>query len=199
VPTGAERRFARCAALVALLAVGLAHADVRSFYRWTDAQGRIQYSDRPPPASFKGEVTRVEVDTESNTGAVETPRAPRVAPDVLKDVTPDIGKQRRDKRAKLEEAVRKAEKNLADAKAALAQGGDLKEDEQGIIQRRYAKPQADKANCRVVAEGERKVVICPAVTPNEQYYERQKNLEEAVRKAEEELSDAQVAYRRGVD
>ena len=199
MPKGAERRFAGCAALAALLAVGVAHADVRSFYRWTDAQGRIQYSDRPPPASFKGEVTRVEVDTETNTRAVDTPPAPRVAPDVLKDVTPDLAKQRREKRAKLEEAVQKAEKNLAEAKAALAQGGDLKEDEQGVIQRRYAKPQADKANCRVVAEGERKVVICPAVTPNEQYYERQKSLEEAVRKAEEELSDAQLAYRRGVD
>ena len=92
-----------------------------------------------------------------------------------------------------------AEKKLAEAKAALAQGGDLKEDEQGVIQRRYAKVPADKANCRVVNEGGRKAVICPAVTPNEQYYERQKSLEEAIRKAEEELSDAQVAYRRGVD
>ena len=199
MPKGAERRLARGAALAALLVVGIAHADVRTLYRWTDVQGRTQYSDRPPPASFKGEVTRIEVDTETNANAAQTPRAPRVAPDVLKDVTPDLAKQRREKRAKLEDAVRKAEKKVADARAALEQGGDLKEDEQGVIQRRYAKPPADKANCRVVLEGERKAVICPAITPNEQYYERQKSLEEAVRKAEEELSDAQTAYRRGVD
>jgi hypothetical protein len=199
VPKGAERRFARAAALAALLAVGIAQADVRILYRWTDGQGRIQYSDRPPPASFKGEVTRIEVDTETNANAPETPRVRRVAPDVLKDVTPDIAKQRREKRARLEDAVHRAEKKLAEARAALEQGGDLKDDEQGVIQRRYAKAPADKANCRVVDEGGRKSVICPAVTPNEQYYERQKSLEEAVRKAEEELSEAQTAYRRGVD
>ena len=199
MPKDAERRFARAAALALSLAIGVAHADVRTLYRWTDAQGRIQYSDRPPPASFKGEVTRIEVETDGNTSAPEAPRAPRVAPDVLKDVTPDINRQRREKRAKLEEAVRQAEKRVAEAKAALEQGGEMKEDEQGVIQRRYAKAQPNKANCRVVAEGEKKVVICPAITPNEQYYERQKGLEDALRKAEEDLSDAQLAYRRGVD
>ena len=199
MPRGAERRFARAAALAAMLAVGIAHAEIRTLYRWTDAQGRVQYSDRAPPASFKGEVTRIEVDTDTNTKAAETPRAPLVAPDVLKDVTPDVGKARREKREKLEAAVRAAEKKVAEAKAAIEQGGDPKEDEQGVVQRRFAKPQAGKANCRVVVEGERKTVICPALAPNEQYYERQKGLEEALRKAEEELNDAQQAYRRGVD
>lgn len=199
MPKGAERRFARCAALATLLAIGVAQADVRTLYRWTDAQGRVQYSDKPPPASFKGEVARIEVDTDSNTSAAETPRPPRVAPDVLKDVTPDVGKARREKRAKLEEAVRKAEQRVAEAKAALEQGVEPKEDEQGVIQRRYAQPQAGKTNCRVVTEGDRKAVICPAITPNEQYYERQKSLEEGLRKAEQELNDAEVAYRRGVD
>ena len=107
MPKGAERPVARGAALAALLAIaiGIAHADVRTLYRWTDAQGRTQYSDRPPPASFKGEVTRIEVDTETNANAPETQRAPRVAPEVLKDVTPDLAKQRREKRDEVAAAV----------------------------------------------------------------------------------------------
>jgi hypothetical protein len=199
VPKAAEPGFARCAALAALLAVGAAQADVRTLYRWTDAQGRVQYSDKPPPPSFKGEITRIEVETDSNTSAVEAPRAPRVAPDVMKDVTPDVNKARREKRAKLEEAVRLAEKKVAEAKAALEQGGEPKDDEQGMIQRRYAKVPAGKTNCRVIPEGDKKAIICPAMTPNEQYYERQKSLEEGLRTAQQELDEAERAYRRGVD
>lgn len=190
----------RAAFLAALIAASLAaQAEVRTFYRWTDAQGRIQYSDKPPPASFKGEVTRMDVDTEMNTRVAEPPRAPLVAPDVLKDVTPDIAQQRRDKRAKLQEAVRAAERKVADAKAALAQGGEPKDDELGVVQRRFAKAQADKSNCRPVTEPSKKGVICPAMAPNEQFYERQKGLEESLRQAELELAAAELAYRRGVD
>lgn len=190
----------RAATLAALLVISLGtQAEVRSFYRWTDAQGRIQYSDKPPPASFKGEVTRMDVDTEVNTRAPDPPRAPRIAPDVLKDVTPDIAQQRRDRRNKLQEAVRIAEKKVDDAKAALAQGGEPKDEELGVVQRRYAKAQPGKSNCRPVTEPNRKGVICPAMAPNEQFYERQKGLEEALKQAEQELAAAELAYRRGVD
>jgi len=41
--------------------------------------------------------------------------------------------------------------------------------------------------------------MCPAVIPNEAYYERQRGLEEAVRQAEADLDRAKEAYRRGVD
>jgi hypothetical protein len=200
VPKAAEARVARAATAVALLALSLvAQADVRTFYRWTDAQGRIQYSDKPPPASFKGQVTRMDVDTDSNTSAAEPPRAPRVAPDVLKDVTPDAANQRREKRARLEAAVKNAEKKLAEAKAAAAQGAELKDDDFNVVQRRFAKAQPGKANCRTITEGEKKSIICPALAPSEQYYDRQKTLDDAVRAAEEELAQAESAYRRGVD
>ena len=200
MPKGAEAALYRGAALAALLAFTLAsHAEVRTFYRWVDAQGRMQYSDKPPPASFKGEVKRVDVDTETNTRVADPPRQPLVAPEVLKDVTPDPSKQRRETRAKLEAAVKNAEKKLADAKAALAQGGEPKDDELNVVQRTYAKAQLGKANCRTVTEGDKKKIICPALSPNEQYYDRQKSLEDAVRLAEEELAQAELAYRRGVD
>ena len=200
MPKAAEARVARAATAVALLALSLvAQADVRTFYRWTDAQGRIQYSDKPPPASFKGEVTRMDLDTETNARDAEPARGPRVAPEVLKDVTPDRAQELRDKRAKLQEARRVAEKKVADAKAALAQGGEPQDDELGVVQRHYAKTQPNKANCRTVTEGGKKTFMCPGIAPNEQYYERQKSLEEALKQAEAELAPAELAYRRGVD
>ena len=200
---------AACIAAALLVAVGAQaqtapapqqQQQTRTLYRWTDEQGRIQYSDKPP-TKFKGEVTRIEVDLDSNTSpATPAPRAPLVAPDVLRDLTPDVGKQRRDKRARLEQDVRAAEARVANAKAALAAGGDAKDDERNVVQRQFATPQPGKSNCRpVVGDNGKQVIVCPALVPNEQYYERQKALEDAVQKAEEELSAAQEAYRRGVD
>jgi hypothetical protein len=40
---------------------------------------------------------------------------------------------------------------------------------------------------------------CPAPIPGEAYFDRQKALEDALQKAEEELAEAERAYRRGVD
>ena len=40
---------------------------------------------------------------------------------------------------------------------------------------------------------------CPALVPSEAYYDRVRELEEAVKRAEAELDDAERAYRRGVD
>jgi hypothetical protein len=174
-----------------------ASAATQILYRWTDAQGRVQYADKPP-VGFKGEVTQVEVD--ATTQPASTPRAPRVAPEVMRDVVPDIAKARRDKRALLEAAVRRAQDKLAAAKLALEGGGEMQQDERQFIQRPYAQAQEGRSNCRQATDANGKAFfICPAVVPNEEYFGRQGRLEEAVKKAEEELSDAQAAYRRGVD
>jgi hypothetical protein len=174
----------------------------RTLYRWTDAQGRVQYSDKPP-VGFKGEVKRVEVDLDVNVRPAAAPRAPLVPADVMRDVAPappDMAKARRDTRAKLEEAVRRAESNVALAKAALEGGGEPKEDETNVVRRQYARPQAGKSNCRTVPGNDgQPVIVCPAIVPNDQYSDRQRGLEEALRKAEDELAEAQNAYRRGVD
>jgi hypothetical protein len=172
----------------------------RTLYRWTDDQGRTQYSDRPP-AGFKGEVTKVEVDLETNTRPIApTPRRQVVPPDVLRDVTPDVAKQRRDRRASLDQDVRAAEKKVAAAKAALEGGGDPKDDERNVIQRRVDRPDATKSNCRVVANSAGgSAIVCPSLVPNDLYYDRIKGLEDALRKAEDELHQAEQAYRRGVD
>ena len=41
--------------------------------------------------------------------------------------------------------------------------------------------------------------MCPAIVPNEIYFERIAKLEAAVKQAEEEVDAAEQAYRRGVD
>lgn len=200
----ASARIARAACAAAALAIAAsAYADVRTLYRWTDDQGRVQYSDKPPPASFKGEVTRIETDTEANTRPSGTPRPPLVSPEVLRDVTPakpDIAKTRRETRARLELAVQQAEDKVAAAKAAIAGGGELKDDERQTVQRQYAQAQPGKSNCRASTGSDGKpTVMCPAMVPSEQYYDRMRGLEDALKQAEEELSDAKAAYRRGVD
>lgn len=199
MPKGAERALLRAACVAAALAVLAVHAQTRTLYRWTDAQGRVQYADKPP-AGFKGDVTKVEVDLDANVRPLQAPKAQRIAPDVLRDVTPpDVAKARREKRAKLETVLRAAEDKVAAAKAALETGGDPKEGEQQVVQRRYAKAQSSKSNCRAVKEGNKTNIVCPALVPNEEYYDRVKGLEEALRQAQVELADAEAAYRRGMD
>ena len=199
MPKGAKRALLRAACVAAALAVLTVHAQTRTLYRWTDAQGRVQYADKPP-AGFTGEVTKVEVDLDANVRPLQAPKAQRIAPDVLRDVTPpDAAKARREKRAKLETALRAAQDKVAAAKAALADGGEPQDDERQVVQRRYAKAQASKSNCRTVTEGGKSSIVCPALVPSERYYDRMRGLEEEVRKAEEELADAEAAYRRGMD
>jgi outer membrane PBP1 activator LpoA protein len=201
VPKGIDVAALAAACIAAALAVHAAEPQTRTLYRWTDAEGRVQYADKPP-AGFKGEVTKVEVDLDANVRPLAPAKTQRIAPDVLRDVTPqstDIAKARREKRAKLEAALRAAEDKVAAAKAALEDGGAPKDGEQQVVQRRYAKAQASKSNCRTVKEGGKTSVVCPSLVPGEPYYDRQKSLEEALRQAEAELADAEAAYRRGVD
>ena len=206
MPKGAEMRFARLACLVAMLvAAGASLADTRTLYRWTDSQGRVQYSDRPP-AAFKGEVTRVEVELDRAPAApppAPAARPPLVAPEVLRDVVPpptDINKARRQTREKHEAAVRQAEQKVAAARAALDDREGPQEGEGQVIQRKYARPLAGRSNCRAVADATGRTVFnCPGLVPSDEYYERIRGLEEELKKAEEELAAARAAYRRAVD
>jgi hypothetical protein len=144
------------------------------------------------------------VDFDANTRPAAAPRAPLVAPEVLRDVVApatDINKTRRDTREKLEAAVRVAEQKVAAAKAAIEGGDERQDNENQVVQRRFARPQPGRSNCRpmVDANGKPAGFNCPAIVPNDEYYERMRGLEEALKKAEEELDAAQTAYRRGVD
>ena len=204
MPRGADTGIFRRAALAAIMLALMqcAVAQTRVLYKWIDASGKQQYSDKPP-VNFKGEVTRIDIDPE---GQAAPPAAPvakpaTIAPDVMRDVTPpDVNATRKEKRERLAAAVEKARQKVAEAQAALDAGGDPKDDERRMVQHTFAKAQPGKSNCREVVDASgKKSVMCPQMIPNDEYYERMQGLEEALRKAQEELSDAQAAYRRGVD
>jgi hypothetical protein len=187
--------------LAAALAAGAAAAQV--LYKWVDEQGKTQYSDRPPKA-FKGEVIRIDTEVEKST----LPPAPAPLPASAGKVAPaaqgeDIAAKRRATRARLEERLTKARDKVAAAKTALEQGQAPEPEERQIVQQRTAgggmHGMAPRSNCRVEGSGKNKTLMCPTFIPTPEYHDKVARLEEDVRKAEDELAEAERAWRRGVD
>jgi hypothetical protein len=59
---------------------------------------------------------------------------------------------------------------------------------------------APRPNCFAGTDAHGNAVLnCPTVVPQDTYYERRRQLDEALRLAEEELAAAELAYRRGTD
>lgn len=174
-------------------------------YKWTDASGKTQYSDRPPK-DFKGEVTRIETDVQPAT-VVLPKKAESVKNDGATRENPsDNQAKKRALRAELDLNVSRARENLEAARKALADTSEPGPDEMQVIQNRgdnnggKTSARVGRANCRQVTDNNGKaMMICPGLVPGPEYYERIAQLEEAVRKAEENLSNALDAYRRGVD
>ena len=219
-------RASRAALLALLACVALALPAVgQVLYKWTDAQGRIQYSDKPPK-DFKGEVTRIESD-------LYLPPVVRPLPvqqlkpggDAAEGTQPSLNDRRRATRERLAADVARARDKRDAARRALEQA-EPTDDERQVIQQRVSKggnskPQpianrdatqarptgggmhgmsADRTNCRETVSNGRKVLVCPTSIPGgEAYRERVKALEEALAAAEEELSAVERAYRLGVD
>lgn len=216
----------RRAAAGLLLLAGLAAsgAGAQVLYKWIDAQGRVQYSDKPPK-NFKGEVTRIEPEVQPPTAPRWEPPARAAAPESSTAPKTDINSQRRANRERLTAALESARDKRDAARRALDEAAPT-DDERQVIQQRVskggnAKPQpianrdatqarptgggmhgmsADRTNCRETVSKGRKAVVCPTSIPGgEAYRERVKALEEALAAAEEELAAAETAYRRGVD
>ena len=208
------------AAVACALAAGAAHAQV--LYKWVDAQGRVQYSDKPPK-DFKGELTRIEPD-EMPPPVVRPLPKPKAAAD-SKDAKPSLNDQRRATRERLAADIERARERRDAARKALDEAVPT-DDERQVIQQRVSqggntKPQpianrdptqarptgggmhgmsADRTNCRPAKSGGRSAVVCPTTIPGgEEFRERVKRLEEDLAAAEEALADAERAYRRGVD
>lgn len=194
------------AVLLSLVLVGIAASPAaQTMYRWTDAQGRIQYSDRPPK-DFKGEVTRIESDAQPPQAPAWVPKAaqPKAQEGKQVEKTPgDLNSRRRALREKLAADVSRARERLEAAKKALDDAEGPQVDERQVVQQRFARgtqPKTPRSNCReVVASDGKKQLMCPAMVPGEGYYDRVRLLEEAVAKAEEDLALAERAYRQGVD
>ena len=202
----AQRAFV--ATLLGLSALA-ANADV---YTWTDASGRIQYSDKPPK-DFTGVVRRIEPDEKPT---VSVPAAPAAAPkppakdEAAAPVRKDAATKRRDERERLGGELAAARAKLAEARKALAENQEPQVDERNIVLRPGGAanavpmpgvvPIATRSNCREqVSNDGRKTTFCPVSMPSEAYFERIAKLEAAVKAAEEEVTLAERAYRRGVD
>lgn len=205
-------RSASAALLVAAaLGAGAAAAQV-VLYKWVDDQGKTQYSDRAPKG-FKGEVTRIETEVERSTPPPAATPAPSPATPAgssnaapTKVATPpanDIAAKRRADRARLEAQLTKAREKLAAAKGALEQAQSPDPEERQIVQQRTAgggmHGMAPRSNCRVEGSGKNKTLMCPTFIPTPEYHDKVVRLEEDVRKAEDELAEAERAWRRGVD
>lgn len=204
------RRDRAALLMLVLVAAPLAWSDV---YTWTDDKGRVQYSDHPPK-NFSGPVRRMEVD--------EAPTVPLPAP---KPATPDkalpaktsdapkapqdLAGKRRAERERLQHNLDVARDKLSVARKALADHQEPQGEERQIIQRPGGDPKkalmpgnvqiSARSNCRTVENDGKKSVLCPVSTPNEAYYDHIAKLEAEVKKAEEEVADAERAYRQGVD
>ena len=195
-------RKAASAAFLLAAALGMAPAAAQVLYKWIDESGKTQYSYWPPK-NFKGEVTRLETEVEKTTLPPTVQPTP-VAPPAAKTLAPvdDIAARRRATRVTLEARLTKARANVEASKKALAQAETPEPDERQVIQQRASggmHGMTGRSNCRVEGTGKTKTIMCPTMVPTEEYRDRVARLEENLRKAEEELAEAERAWRRGVD
>lgn len=192
--------------LAALLLIASSVALTQTLYRWTDSQGKTHYGDRPP----KDAIGLMRIDTgPENTNTMPAPpvapppRRPTPVAEAPKEGVPDRATQRRETRDRLRAELNRALENLEAAKKKLADGGDMQDDERQTVQQRGGRPPVTtqaRQNCRTETGKDGKpVLMCPVTVPNDQYYDRMAKLEDAVKRAEEEVAAAESAYRRGVD
>ncbi|MFZ3322114.1 MAG: DUF4124 domain-containing protein [Usitatibacter sp.] len=215
----------RAAFLIAALVAFQAPASGQVLYKWVDKDGKTQYSDQPPK-NFAGPVTRIEPD-EKAAAAPPAPTSDPGAAAKAQKANDDIhaiiemAAKKRAERDKLEARMIAARERLAAAKAAL-DGATPGDDEHQVIQQRVdqANPVpgpgssstggmfgmggtngiAPRSNCSTSKNAAgNNVVMCPTIVPGEAYYDRVKQLEDAVKAAEDDLAAAETAYRRGVD
>lgn len=201
MPGARPSRAAAWAAVV--LALGAAGAFAQALYRWTDPDGKVHYGDRIPK-DFAGPVTRIEIDPAPTPSAapgvqvITPPRRTELSP----PPAPDLATTRRETRENLEHRVTAARDKLAAARKKRKDGDELQEDEHQVVQQRGDPARfanVPRSNCTFSKENGKVVAMCPNVVPGEAYWDRIRTLDEAVRKAEDDLAAAQEAYRRGVD
>ena len=195
----------KAASLAWLLAAALAAVPVAAqvLYKWVDDQGKTHYSDQPPK-NFKGEVIRIEPEAEKATVPVAAPPSVPEASGKAAVTAPadDIAARRRATRVRLGDQLEKARQKVETTKVALAKAQSPEPDERQVIQQRASggmHGMAARSNCRVEGTGKTKTLMCPTFVPTPEHLEKVTRLEEEVRKAEEELEEAERAWRRGVD
>jgi len=196
------------AVVVALAGLATGPAAAQTLYKWIDTEGRVQYSDKAPKG-FKGEVMRIETETDQVTlppaAPPPVPAAPAPAQEKAK-AAPDesVGAKRRATRELLGARLKQARAKVEAVKKTMEESESPKPDERQTIQQRDAgggmHGMAPRSNCRAdVGRDGKKGVMCPTSVPTTEYYDRVARQEAALRTAEDELAAAEQAWRRGVD
>ena len=214
----------RGASIALLLALAAPFVSGQVLYKWTDPSGKVVYSDRLPPKGFQGTVTPIEPDPLPSPAVV--PREVSAAPAKRAEPAPDMAARRRETREALEARVATAREGVEAARKALEDAQSPGDDDRRTIQRRVD-PTASTTATQVPATVDAatnavlggppagpmpkggcnsfknvsgtETTICARSVLGEAYYERIAQLEDALKKAEEALDAALVAYRRGVD
>ena len=174
-------------------------AQAQVLYKLIDKQGKVTYVDSVPP-NYEGEVVRMEPDTPATGSEQQRPVARPAAP----LPAPTLNSRLQANREDLEKKLRAAQARFAAASKTKADGGDVRPEEFQPVQRRYPLPKSGeappRANCltRNDPDGS-SYLICPFPVPNDDYYARQKAIDEELRLAQEALQEAERNYRRGVD
>ena len=197
----------------------------QAIYKWTDATGKVQYSDQPPK-NFKGAVTRMEREPAQATVPLDMvkPVVPALADGVK---PPDPARERRERREKLQARLDVARAKVEAARIALDAGRESTEEDRRVIQQRVPQQQGNsgapqmavnpdptqgqvlgggmhgmtpRGNCRVARDANgNAATLCAASLLSQDYFDRVERLEAALAQAEEELAAAEKAYRLGVD
>lgn len=148
-------------------------ANAETLYRYTDKDGKVTYSDKPPKNGEKAEAVQVEKgDKIGNTVKLDTKDSKGVQQQ-FSDIKAR-GDARVASRDKLQKEVDDAVERLERAKKALENGRDPKSGEERIVVRKGGN----------------------AVIRTEEYFARIANLELAIKKAEEAVSAAKDKYNR---
>ena len=143
----------------------------QALYKYTDAEGKITYSDRVPKPGEKAEL--VKSDAQANVIA-----APKNTLNGVKQSITDVnarGKQLEVNREKLQKEVDSARAEVAKAKKMLADGEEPLQEERQIV------THSGSGNTVIVKE---------------EYRERIAKLQANIKAAEENLEKAEQKYRR---
>ena len=110
-------RFPMTAGLLTTLACGclLALPALGELYKWTDAQGKVHYSDQPPPPEVKQPITVKPRSPAAATAAPDAAGTPKAAPKSVVEQDAEFNR-RRVEAAEREAAEKKAAKEAAEKK-----------------------------------------------------------------------------------
>ena len=108
-----------------LIILMLAYTDTfAAINKWVDDQGRVHYSDQPPPSKAKAETLRSTSDSEGNANASSAPAAVSApaAPKTIAEREAELKKSQKAKQEAAHKALQKqAEEDVKKASCATSQ------------------------------------------------------------------------------